>query len=117
MRFYTGTQFPEAYRGRIFIAEHGSWNRESPLGYRITTVRVEGDRATDYEVFAEGWLTPSGPWGRPADVLVAPDGSLLVADDHAGAIYRITYDPAAPAAPAAPSEAPPGTGSSPPRGH
>jgi glucose/arabinose dehydrogenase len=92
MRFYTGTQFPEAYRGRIFIAEHGSWNRSTPLGYRIVTVRVEGETASAEEVFAEGWLEDGSPWGRPADVLVMPDGSLLVADDHAGAIYRITYE-------------------------
>lgn len=92
MRFYTGTQFPQAYRGRIFIAEHGSWNRSTPLGYRITTVQVKDETASNYEVFAEGWLTPEGPWGRPADVLVLPDGSMLVADDHAGAIYRIAYE-------------------------
>jgi glucose/arabinose dehydrogenase len=93
MRFYRGSQFPGTYRGRIFIAEHGSWNRSTPLGYRITTVQVEGTRAGSYEVFAEGWLAEDGAWGRPADVLELPDGSLLVADDHAGAIYRITYSP------------------------
>ncbi|HEX9780195.1 MAG TPA: PQQ-dependent sugar dehydrogenase [bacterium] len=93
MRFYTGGQFPERYRGSIFIAEHGSWNRSTPIGYRIMHVRVDGERAVSYEVFAEGWLTPRGPWGRPADVLVWPDGSLLVADDHAGAVYRISYEP------------------------
>ena len=91
MRFYTGTQFPAAYRGRIFIAEHGSWNRSRKIGYRVTMVTLEGDKAVRYEPFAEGWLQGDRVWGRPADVLVAPDGSLLVSDDYAGAIYRIRY--------------------------
>ena len=92
MRFYTGTMFPADYRGRIFIAEHGSWNRSTPIGYRVTTVRLEGDRAVGYEPFATGWLTESGRIvGRPVDVLVMPDGALLVSDDHAGVIYRISY--------------------------
>ncbi|NRF65998.1 sorbosone dehydrogenase family protein [Aquincola sp. S2] len=91
LRFYTGTQFPEAWRGQIFIAEHGSWNRSKRIGYRITSVRLEGNRAVAYTPFATGWLQGESPWGRPADVLVAPDGSLLVSDDHADAIYRIRH--------------------------
>lgn len=91
MRFYTGTMFPEAYRGQIFIAEHGSWNRSEPIGYRVMLVRLQGDRAVSYEPFAEGWLSRGETWGRPVDVEVLPDGSLLVSDDGAGAIYRITY--------------------------
>jgi glucose/arabinose dehydrogenase len=91
MRFYTGTQFPTAYRNQIFIAEHGSWNRSKKIGYRITLVRVENNRAVGYEPFATGWLQGETAWGRPADVLVMPDGSLLVSDDLAGAIYRISY--------------------------
>lgn len=92
MRFYTGTQFPEAYRNQIFIAEHGSWNRSSKVGYRVTLVKLDADgRAVGYEPFAQGWLIGERAWGRPADVLVAPDGSLLVSDDGAGAIYRIRY--------------------------
>jgi glucose/arabinose dehydrogenase len=91
MRFYTGTQFPSAYRDRVFIAEHGSWNRSRKIGYRITTVRVENNRAVAYEPFATGWLQGETAWGRPADVLVMPDGALLVSDDLAGAIYRIRY--------------------------
>jgi glucose/arabinose dehydrogenase len=91
MRFYTGDMFPEAYKKKIFIAEHGSWNRTDPIGYRITTVTVNGAAATDYSVFAEGWLQDGKAWGRPVDVLVMPDGSLLVSDDRAGAIYRIAY--------------------------
>ncbi len=91
MRFYTGTQFPAAYRGQIFIAEHGSWNRSGKVGYRLTLVRVDGDKAVSYEPFATGWLQGDAAWGRPVDVLVAPDGSLLVSDDLAGAVYRIRY--------------------------
>lgn len=91
MRFYTGRQFPSQYRHRIFIAEHGSWNRSKKIGYRVSMVTLEGNRAVAYEPFASGWLQGESAWGRPADVLVLPDGSLLVSDDHAGAIYRIRY--------------------------
>jgi glucose/arabinose dehydrogenase len=92
MRFYTGNQFPAQYRNQIFIAEHGSWNRSKKIGYRISLVRLQDGKAVAYESFASGWLQGETAWGRPADVLVLPDGSLLVADDLAGAIYRITYD-------------------------
>ncbi|HEX2437515.1 MAG TPA: PQQ-dependent sugar dehydrogenase [Methylomirabilota bacterium] len=92
MRFYTGTMFPAKYRGGIFIAEHGSWNRSTPIGYRVSFVKIEGGRALSYEPFATGWLRGSSASGRPADVLVMPDGSLLVADDKAGRLYRISYD-------------------------
>jgi glucose/arabinose dehydrogenase len=91
MRFYTGEMFPEEYHNQIFIAEHGSWNRSTPIGYRIMLVRLENNRAVSYEVFAEGWLRNGQVWGRPVDLLVMPDGSLLVSDDFAGAIYRISY--------------------------
>ena len=91
MRFYSGTMFPEPYRGGVFIAEHGSWNRKTPIGYRVTFVRIEGSRATSYEPFAQGWLKGTTASGRPADVLVMPDGALLVSDDKAGRIYRISY--------------------------
>ena len=91
MRFYTGGMFPEEYRGGIFIAEHGSWNRSVPIGYRVSRVVLDGDRAVKYEPFAEGWLAGGMHWGRPVDVLVMPDGALLVSDDYAGAIYRISY--------------------------
>ncbi len=91
MRFYTGSMFPAEYRKQIFIAEHGSWNRSQPIGYRVTLVRLDGNRAVKYEVFAEGWLQGRRAWGRPVDVQVMPDGALLVSDDKAGAIYRITY--------------------------
>jgi glucose/arabinose dehydrogenase len=92
MRFYTGTMFPDLYRNQIFIAEHGSWNRTSPIGYRISLVRLHGSQAISYEVFAEGWLKNGRAWGRPVDVLVMPDGALLVSDDRAGVIYRISYN-------------------------
>jgi glucose/arabinose dehydrogenase len=91
MRFYTGQMFPEPYRGGIFIAEHGSWNRSAPIGYRVSFVKLDGGRAVSYEAFAEGWLKGSVAAGRPADVLVMPDGALLVSDDKAGRIYRITH--------------------------
>jgi glucose/arabinose dehydrogenase len=91
MRFYTGKMFPNAYRNQVFIAEHGSWNRSVPIGYRITVVRIQDNRAVSYDVFADGWLQRGRVWGRPVDVLVTPDGALLVSDDRAGAIYRISY--------------------------
>ncbi len=93
MRFYTGDMFPAEYKNQILIAEHGSWDRSKKIGYRITIVRLDGKKAVSYEDFATGWLSKSGynAWGRPADVLVLPDGSLLVSDDTANAIYRITY--------------------------
>ncbi|RJO63291.1 MAG: sorbosone dehydrogenase family protein [Myxococcales bacterium] len=93
MKFYTGAMFPEEYKNQIFIAEHGSWNRSTRIGYRVSLVRLQNNRAVAYETFAEGWLQEGGPWGRPVDVLVMPDGALLVSDDHAGAIYRIAYAP------------------------
>jgi glucose/arabinose dehydrogenase len=91
MRFYTGESFPSEYRNQIFIAEHGSWNRSTPIGYRLTLARLDGNEVSSYEVFAEGWLQGDEAWGRPVDLHVAPDGSLLVSDDRAGAIYRIQY--------------------------
>jgi glucose/arabinose dehydrogenase len=91
MRFYTGSMFPPGYRNQVFIAEHGSWNRSKPVGYRITVVRMKGGRAESYEAFAEGWLRGREVWGRPVDVQVMPDGALLVSDDKAGMIYRISY--------------------------
>jgi glucose/arabinose dehydrogenase len=91
MRFYTGSMFPQEYRNQIFIAEHGSWNRSTPIGYRVMVARLDGNKVVKYEPFAEGWLQGSSAWGRPADVLVMPDGALLVADDNAHAIYRIAY--------------------------
>ena len=97
MRFYIGTQFPEAYRQNIFIAEHGSWNRSRRIGYRVVRVVVDRQgRVERDEPFLEGFLQVDASGretvlGRPADVLVMPDGALLVSDDQSGAVYRITY--------------------------
>jgi len=92
MRFYRGAMFPPSYRNQVLIAEHGSWNRSTPLGYRITLVRMEGGKAVRYETFAEGWLRDGLVFGRPVDLLEMPDGALLVSDDRAGVIYRIRYE-------------------------
>ena len=91
MRFYTGKAFPAAYHGQILVAEHGSWNRSERVGYRLALVRLEGSRVIGHETFVEGWKSGDEVWGRPVDLEVLPDGSLLVSDDHAGAIYRIGY--------------------------
>jgi glucose/arabinose dehydrogenase len=93
MRFYTGKMFPEAYRNQIFIAEHGSWNRSRKVGYRVTLVRMNGSRIIGYEPFASGWRIGNSAWGRPVDMEVMFDGSLLVSDDKNGVIYRIHWAP------------------------
>lgn len=94
LKFYTGNQFPDEYDGQIFIAEHGSWNRSKgrEIGYRVTLVRLEDGKASSYEDFATGWLHRTKAWGRPVDVLVQPDGSLLVSDDVANVVYRIHHE-------------------------
>jgi glucose/arabinose dehydrogenase len=92
MKFYTGNQFPAEYKNNIFIAEHGSWNRKEKHGYRIMRVTVDPDgKNAKQEVFAGVWLDGQKIVGRPADIVQAPDGSLLIADDQAGAIYQISY--------------------------
>lgn len=93
MRFYDGAMFPAAYRGRAFIARHGSWNREAKLGYDVVTARVGPDGAVTIEPFLTGLLDPgaNAHHGRPTDVLVQPDGSLLVSDEENGAIYRVVH--------------------------
>ena len=92
MRFYTGDMFPPEYKNQVFIAEHGSWNRSTPLGYRITCVKFPEGRQPVYEVFADGFLSKAGiPFGRPADICQMADGSLLVSDDFGHTIYRIAY--------------------------
>ena len=92
MRFYSGKQFPPAYRNQIILAEHGSWNRSTPIGYRLSLVTIKNGKAQNYATFAEGWLQNGEAWGRPVDVLVMPDGALLVSDDLQGVIYRIRFD-------------------------
>ncbi|HEY6907550.1 MAG TPA: PQQ-dependent sugar dehydrogenase, partial [Ignavibacteriaceae bacterium] len=91
MEFYTGNMFPEKYRNSIFIAEHGSWNRTQKIGYRVTFIKLNGNNPVSYESFAEGWLKGDSVTGRPVDVEQMSDGSLLVSDDYAGMIYRISY--------------------------
>jgi glucose/arabinose dehydrogenase len=91
MKFYTGNMFPEEYRNQIFIAEHGSWNRSEKIGYRVGLVKQDKQGNTSHTGFAEGWLSGQEDWGRPVDVLIMPDGSMLVSDDKNNAIYRITY--------------------------
>jgi len=91
MKFYTGNMFPDEYRQQIFIAEHGSWNRTTPLGYRVMLVKLNGNTVQSYSVFAEGWLQGGSAWGRPVDIVQLSDGSLLVSDDKADMIYRISY--------------------------
>jgi glucose/arabinose dehydrogenase len=94
MMFYTGTQFPEAYQQQILIPEHGSWNRSPEAGHtghRITSARTDADGKLHYEVMIEGWLQDNVAWGRPADLLQLKDGSLLISDDLANVIYRLTY--------------------------
>lgn len=91
MRFYTGDMFPDDYKNQVFIAEHGSWNRVVPTGYRVSLVSRGNGTPASYGIFAEGWLQGRSAWGRPVDVLVMPDGALLVSDDLAGAVYRIAY--------------------------
>jgi glucose/arabinose dehydrogenase len=94
MIFYTGSMFPAEYRGGIFSAQHGSWNRTQPVGARIMFTSLKPDGTADKsKPFAEGWLTANGEYlGRPVDVAQLPDGSLLVSDDLVGAIYRISYE-------------------------
>ena len=93
MMFYTGSQFPDEYQGGIFSAQDGSWNRTEPVGARVMFTPVMEDRTVGESTpFAEGWLMESGEYlGRPVDVAQLPDGSLLVSDDLAGAVYRISY--------------------------
>lgn len=96
IKFYTGNMFPETYKNQAFIAEHGSWNRSKKIGYRVSLVKVENNtKATSYETFASGWLDDETQkvWGRPVDVLVLNDGSMLVSDDQADVVYRISYKP------------------------
>ena len=93
MKFYTGKQFPADYTNSMLIAEHGSWNRHKYTGGRIVRVVADANgKNAKQEVFASGWINGDQSYtGRPADILLAPDGSILVADDWAGAIYRISY--------------------------
>ena len=92
MKFYSGAMFPAQYKGNVLIAEHGSWNRSEPIGYRVMMVTMKDGKPTGYAPFAEGWLKNGKAWGRPVDVLQMPDGSVLVSDDQANCVYRISYE-------------------------
>jgi glucose/arabinose dehydrogenase len=105
LKFYTGSMFPPEYKNAIFVAQHGSWNRSAPIGYRVMAVKNDGRKVLDYQPFVNGFLTgvrgtpgqpPNGQttgnaFGRPADTLVLKDGSLLISDDQGGRIFRVTY--------------------------
>ncbi len=92
LTFYTGQRFPEQYRGDLFVAFHGSWNRSIPTGYKIVRIPMENGTPGAVQDFAVGWLPEnSKQWGRPVDVVTGSDGSLFVSDDGGGMIYRIFY--------------------------
>jgi glucose/arabinose dehydrogenase len=94
LKFYTGAMFPAEYKNQIILAEHGSWNRSKKSGYKLSLVKVDkANNANSYTNFATGWMDDATQkaWGRPVDVLLLPDGSMLVSDDQAGVIYRIVY--------------------------
>ena len=92
IEFYRGTMFPKEYRTDAFVAQHGSWNRSVPDGYRIMRIRFdEKGLPIGKEIFADGFLSEGRKLGRPVDLETLPDGSLLISDDHTGAVYRITY--------------------------
>ncbi len=94
LKFYTGGMFPAQYKNQIILAEHGSWNRSKKSGYKLSLVKVDANsKSAGYETFASGWLDDATQkvWGRPVDVLLLPDGSMLVSDDQANVVYRITY--------------------------
>ncbi|MEQ8661040.1 MAG: PQQ-dependent sugar dehydrogenase [Gammaproteobacteria bacterium] len=97
IEFYRGTAFPPEYAGALFVAEHGSWNRRRKVGYRVMVARFAADGSVaSYTPFITGWLRGQAYLGRPADVATMADGTLLIADDHAGVIYRVTYAGGAP---------------------
>ena len=93
LKFYNGKQFPDTYKNVLFVAEHGSWNRSKKSGYKISMLKINGNKASSYESFATGWLDDASQKvsGRPVDILLLPDGSMLVSDDKRGVIYRISY--------------------------
>jgi glucose/arabinose dehydrogenase len=92
LEFYAGEMFPAEYRGDLFVALHGSWNRTNPTGYKLVRIPLDGGRPGGVQDFATGWLPESGEyWGRPVDVVTGADGSLFVSDDSSGRIYRIFY--------------------------
>jgi glucose/arabinose dehydrogenase len=94
MRFYTAKQFPQRYQQGIFIAQHGSWNRSSKIGYRVLFVELSGNEVKSAEVFLDIWREGETVFGRPADVEIGPNGSLYISDDYGDRIYKVSYEPA-----------------------
>lgn len=94
LQFYTGSQYPSEYHGDLFVAQHGSWNRSKKVGYRVVKLEVSNGNVTNQTVFLDGWLNDESQkaWGRPVDVIQLLDGSLLVSDDYADVIYRVSYE-------------------------
>ncbi len=94
MRFYTGAKFPAEYREQLFVAQHGSWNRSIPQGYRVAVVKFKNGQPVGEQGFIEGWLKPDGAvLGRPVDIVQMADGALLISDDRLGVIYKVDYRP------------------------
>jgi glucose/arabinose dehydrogenase len=93
LKFYSGNMFPETYKNQLFVARHGSWNRSKKSGHDLSVIQITNNKSQSQKVFASGWLDDATQkvWGRPVDVLLLPDGSMLVSDDTANVIYRITY--------------------------
>ena len=95
MSFYRGERFPAPFQNALFVAEHGSWNRSKKVGYQVSVATFDTNSQPNYQPFITGWLKGENAWGRPNDVLPTPDGALLISDDKAGVIYRVTANPTA----------------------
>ena len=95
MEFYENSNFPESYHNDIFVARHGSWNRKEKIGYDVVRVHKKDDGSYERLPFISGWLSAdkTDVWGRPVDIEVMPDGSMLISDDFGDAIYRVYYKP------------------------
>jgi glucose/arabinose dehydrogenase len=95
MEFYGNSSFPESYRNDVFVARHGSWNRKEKIGYDVVRVHKNDDGSFERLPFISGWLSDdkSDVWGRPVDIEMMPDGSMLISDDFGDAIYRVYYRP------------------------
>jgi glucose/arabinose dehydrogenase len=98
--FYTGDMFPASYKNAVIIAQHGSWNRSIPSGYRVMAARIDGRRIIEYDALVEGFIPAGAPGGRgatraaqgrPSDVLQLSDGSILISDDRGGRLIRVSY--------------------------
>ncbi|MAI02901.1 MAG: sorbosone dehydrogenase, partial [Gammaproteobacteria bacterium] len=88
---YDGTMFPDHYKNGIFVAQHGSWNRSSKVGYKVLFMKTSDGLIESSEVFIDGWLEGETSWGAPAAPLVLKDGSMLISDDRSNQIFKVTY--------------------------